>query len=80
MGKKKKELFVKELACLNCDTALSGKFCTNCGQKAFLDKSNFFLLVYEFVSDYFHFDGKFFSTLKALLLRPGHITREFILG
>lgn len=78
--RKKKKPFVKEVSCLNCGTVLHGKFCAACGQKAFIDKDNFFHLAFEFIADYFHFDGKFFHTLKALVVSPGKITREYILG
>lgn len=80
MKKRKKSNFIKEEYCLNCQTALQGKFCQECGQKAFLHKENFFYLVYEFVADYFHFDGKFFKTLKKLFTQPGAITKEYMMG
>jgi len=34
----------------------------------------------HFVYDIFHFDGKFFHTLKHLLFRPGYIPRAYIAG
>jgi hypothetical protein len=80
MPKKKKKPYINESHCLNCDQVLHGKFCAQCGQKAFLHKENFFLLMYELGADYFHFDGKFFASLKALFLQPGKITKEYIDG
>lgn len=78
--KKQRTKFIKEQQCLNCNATLSGKFCSECGQKAFLNKESFFHLAYEFTADYFHFDGKFFSTIKNLLLKPGKLTHEYIEG
>lgn len=37
-------------------------------------------MVQHFVFDIFHFDGKFFETLKNLFLRPGSISKEFVEG
>ncbi len=34
----------------------------------------------HFVFDLFHFDGKFFSTLKYLLFRPGFLSKEHLKG
>mgnify|MGYP003521863268 FL=1 len=34
----------------------------------------------HFVFDLFHFDGKFFSTMKALLLKPGFLSAEHLKG
>lgn len=69
-----------EQHCLNCGVELKGSYCYQCGQKAFFHKDHFFHLMYEFVADYFHFDGKFFSTLKILFTHPGLLTREYISG
>lgn len=70
----------KESHCLNCGEPLMGNFCHHCGQKAFFHKDHFFHLVFEFVADYFHFDGKFFSTLKVLIVKPGQLTKEYMAG
>lgn len=80
MAKKKKKKFIPEVRCLNCDLPLSGKYCSNCGQKAYLDKDSFWHLVVHFTSDYFHFDGKFFLTLKYLFTEPGRVTKEYLEG
>jgi hypothetical protein len=40
----------------------------------------FFGLVQHFIYDITHFDGKFFETLKHLVLRPGKVSKEFIGG
>ena len=34
-------------------------------------------MIKHFIFDIFHFDGKFFDTLKNLLFRPGVITKEY---
>lgn len=37
-------------------------------------------LILHFIYDIFHFDGKFFDTLRYLLFRPGRVAREYISG
>jgi hypothetical protein len=66
--------------CLNCDHPVSGKFCSNCGQKTSIPHDSFFHMLLHFVSDYFHYDGKFWGTLKLLLLKPGQLTLNYITG
>lgn len=67
--------------CRNCGAEISGNFCSNCGQKRFVDYSKTvkgFLL--NFASEFFNFDARFFRTLKYLLTRPGMLTHEFMEG
>lgn len=72
--------FHKEENCLNCDLPLIGKYCANCGQKAFLHKERFWHMAMHFTGDYFHYDSKFWTTLKTLFTKPGLVTLEFING
>lgn len=59
---------------------MHGPFCHICGQENIVTRQNFFSLTKHFIYDVFHFDGKFFDTLKYLLIRPGYIPRQFIEG
>jgi uncharacterized protein DUF3667 len=70
----------KEKICLNCGTALFGRYCHICGQENIVTKQGFWALIKHFVYDIFHFDGKFFDTLKYLLFKPGIISKEYIAG
>ncbi len=72
-----KKTYHKEENCLNCGYPLVGKYCGNCGQKAFLHKDSFVHMAIHFLGDYFHYDNKFWNTLKALMLKPGLVTTEF---
>ncbi len=76
MAFKRKE-YHKEENCLNCGFPLVGKFCGNCGQKAFLHKDSFLHMAGHFAADYFHYDGKFWKTLKTLFTKPGLATVEY---
>ncbi|MEI6266148.1 MAG: DUF3667 domain-containing protein, partial [Sphingobacteriia bacterium] len=41
---------------------------------------SFWNMLTHFVFDLFHFDGKFFSTLKYLLFKPGFLSKEHLKG
>jgi hypothetical protein len=69
-----------EKICLNCGSELTGRFCHNCGQENLEPKESFAHLVRHFFEDFTHFDGKFFRTIKVLLLKPGFLTEEYLKG
>lgn len=70
----------KEKICLNCHTALIGRYCHVCGQENLEPKETVWHLVTHFFNDITHFDGKFFSTVKYLLRRPGFLSAEYMAG
>lgn len=67
--------------CTNCGAVLTGKFCSDCGQKKFsphdLTISKFVL---NFFEDFFKFDSNIFRTIRYLLLKPGFLTNEYVRG
>jgi hypothetical protein len=66
-------------ACANCGTALVGNFCHACGQVGHVHRSMLHI-VEEFFHGILHFDGKVWHTLPALVLWPGRLTRDYIMG
>jgi hypothetical protein len=66
--------------CLNCGHTVLGRYCQVCGQENLEPKETFWHLVSHFIEDITHFDGKFFSTLKFLLFRPGFLSAEYVRG
>jgi hypothetical protein len=70
----------KDKICLNCTAALHGRYCHQCGQENVEPQETAWSLVTHFLYDITHFDGKFFSTLKYLLFRPGFLSKEYIRG
>ena len=70
----------KQKDCLNCGATVYGRFCHICGQENVEPKESFWHLVTHFIYDITHFDGKFFSTVKYLLLKPGFLSGEYIAG
>lgn len=69
-----------EKDCLNCGAQVAGRFCQVCGQENVETKETFWHLVSHFINDITHYDGKFFSTIKVLLLKPGVLTEEYARG
>ena len=70
----------KEKTCLNCGSALQGRYCHLCGQENIEPKETVWGLISHYAYDITHFDGKFFSTVKYLLTKPGFLTKELIRG
>ena len=70
----------KEKNCLSCGIQVHGRFCHICGQENIITKQSFWALAKHFAYDIFHFDGKFFDTLKHLLVHPGRVPKEYIAG
>lgn len=70
----------KEKNCLNCGAEVQGRYCQVCGQENIEPRESFWHLVTHFVYDITHFDGKFFSTLKYLLFKPGFLSQEYLRG
>ena len=66
-------------ACLNCGTALIGRHCHACGQKAEVHRT---LRSYghDLLHGVFHFEGKVWKTLPMLAFKPGELTRRYIHG
>lgn len=70
----------KEKNCLNCNAQVQGKYCHICGQENIEPKETVWHLISHFFQDITHFDGKFFSSLKLLVTRPGFLPREYMQG
>lgn len=72
----------EEASCPNCGERLVGKYCHGCGERR-IEHHEF--SVKHFVHDAGHElthldDSKVIRTLKALLLRPGLLTNEYVAG
>lgn len=69
-----------EKICLNCNATLNGRFCHACGQENIEPRDSVWGLITHFFNDITHFDGKFFSTARMLITRPGVLPREYMAG
>ena len=66
--------------CLNCDTVLNGQYCGECGQRATNRLISIWELVRDAFGDLFEFDSRLWRTLIPLAIRPGLLTRDYLLG
>lgn len=68
-------------ACTNCGTALAGAYCHACGQRRFVESDRRIgHLLHQFVGSVTDLDGRTWRTLRALLFRPGLLSREYFDG
>ncbi|MEP6794466.1 MAG: DUF3667 domain-containing protein [Saprospiraceae bacterium] len=77
MGPKKLR---EEKNCLNCGHTVEERFCTHCGQENLEIHDSAFHLIIHYIQDMFHYDGKFWHTLKMLILKPGQVPKEYMDG
>lgn len=66
--------------CANCATPLMGRWCWNCGQAGEDFHRSIWRLIAEVVEGLFHLDGRAWTTLPALMWRPGRLTRAYLDG
>lgn len=71
---------VTAAVCLNCDAPLSGPYCARCGQRDVPPYPSVGDLVVDAFWELSGWDGRFASTVKTLVRRPGMLTREFLEG
>jgi len=67
--------------CKNCDTNFEGKFCHNCGQKAFSEEDKTIKSIFaELVQFFTSFESTLLYTLKTILTAPGTLTLDYSNG
>lgn len=66
--------------CANCGAPAPEAYCPACGQATRERLPTFRQFMREATGRYVAYDGKFWKTLAALLLRPGFLTREYLDG
>jgi hypothetical protein len=69
-----------ERPCLNCGDATVGMFCPRCGQRKVDVRISLRRMLGEVLEDQLSVNSTLPRTLGALLFRPGHLTREYVLG
>jgi hypothetical protein len=70
----------EDKTCLNCGHAVEERYCTHCGQENVQLRDSSIHLVIHYVQDLFHYEGKFWHTLKNLFTRPGYVPDEYLSG
>ena len=67
-------------ACLDCGVELSGRYCSQCGQKATDLRVRLGDFLHEAIHEFLHIDGKIIRTMSLLIKRPGQLTIDFLAG
>jgi hypothetical protein len=70
----------RSTVCLNCGTALAGPFCSECGQRDVPPYPSLRELVVDAFWELSGWDGRFASTVRALVTKPGRLTLDFLEG
>ncbi len=66
--------------CLNCDTPLSGRFCTQCGQENSDSRLKVGQIAGHLMDEFLKFDLPFIKTIWQLTIRPGQVCLEYTAG
>jgi Protein of unknown function (DUF3667) len=66
--------------CANCGTPRADRFCAVCGQNSRVYLRETREIIGELAGETLQWDSRLLVTLRALLLRPGLLTREFSRG
>lgn len=68
--------------CPNCQTQLGigDNYCPNCGQENHFHNNSLRELWDDFIGSFLNFDGKVWTTLKTLFLRPGKVSGDYVEG
>jgi ribosomal protein L32 len=78
-GKRKKEA-PPLTHCENCGAQLHGRWCAQCGQPAIDYRRSFRHVIIDVLDSFLNWDSKFFATIAWLIVRPWHLTIEFLSG
>ena len=70
----------QEHTCLNCGTSFRGNYCPGCGQKADTGRLTLRHALNNLLGVLASADKGLGHTLHELLMRPGHMTRDYIQG
>jgi len=70
----------KTTHCLNCGADYHGNYCPECGQKAKTRRLSMRNILDGIISVFISRDNKTVRTCKELIMRPGIVARNFILG
>lgn len=66
--------------CENCGAPLTGRYCAQCGQPAIDYRRSFRHVIVDVLDSFLNWDSKFIATIGWLLVRPWHLTNEFLAG
>lgn len=66
--------------CENCGTALTGRYCAQCGQPAIDYHRSFGTLLADAADAFLNLDERFLKTFGLVLFKPWRLTNDFLAG
>src|SRR5438045_5537722 len=66
--------------CENCGATMAGPFCAQCGQHAVDYRRSLRHVIVDVLDSLLNFESKFFATIGWLIVRPWHLTSQFLAG
>lgn len=79
--RRRSKLPVKPLThCENCGAALTGEFCSQCGQHAIDYRRSIFRVLLDAADSFLNWDTKFLHSVNQLLIHPWQLTNDFNAG
>ena len=84
--RRKRRFFAKKqpppplMQCENCGTALTGEYCSECGQHAIDYRRSVWRVTIDALDSFLNWDTKFLNSVGVLLTRPGKLTNDFNAG
>lgn len=73
---------MNQTTCVSCSEPLTGKFCSACGEKVLVPEKDYLFsgFMEQLVEGISHFDSKFLKSFAFLIVKPGFLTEEYIIG
>lgn len=68
------------MICVSCKSSLTGKFCSNCGEKSGTPKITFKSTIHSSLTTITNMDKGFLYNIKNLTIKPKVIVQEYING
>jgi hypothetical protein len=67
--------------CKNCGHHFEAKYCNECGEKLYQEKDRKIVYLFDEALHFItHFEGSFFTTLKAIFTKPGLLSSDYCNG
>ena len=66
--------------CLNCNTPLTGRYCSGCGQENRPKKLSVWQLLGQFFSGLLNYDGRLVQSIRLLFSKPSALTLAYMEG
>ena len=73
-------LLINRMNCLNCNTPLTGRYCSGCGQENRPKKLSVWQLLGQFFSGLLNYDGRLIQSIRLLFSEPSALTKAYMEG